>query len=723
MRDRARANPRRYDALPGCHQDAILLGSGLVGAMVFQGAPDTLNFLMGRADVYSKNKEVFPHRKPIGHCTLRFDEPIQSGTAEIDIFGGVAELSLEFAGGQLALLAYCHAIHDALIVDVANPAPSVEWRFYPHRNPQSARSRIIKPFDNGPFEPADLSKWTEESVQFASTIYHERGIVGGELVAGAVREASTSGTRLFCTLTYDREMEGTAREDARELMRKLRGERPPALQQAHEQEWARHIGRSYLAIPDQELQQFVDFQFYKLRALTKPGGALIDLQGVWFDPTTPWPGVWHNLNSQLTYWLCATGNRMDLMEPIISSMVKHQHEFAKMGADAGEDCYALYTVTSAEFAPSAPNRPPLRPTPPERSVKDGTAYHGPDVQDSTLGNFLWLMHNVWQAASYSDDRHLMQEMVVPFLRKGIRFYQAFLEERPDGSLHIPETFSPEYRSARNCSYDLAILRWALTTYLAEAPDSSNAADMAKLRDVLARLPDYAWSDENGYMIGDDVALTDAHRHYSHLLMAYPFFDRNITQPGEKVRIQKSVAHWQSYSASPFDPHPSLVGYSFTGAASIYAAIGEGDMAYAYLRAFLDTGAGGRMRSANTQYYEHAGDDATTVEVPLTGAVSTLDMLLQSWGGTLRLFPAIPKGWRDVSFFNLAAEGGIAVSAVLDDGKIVFLALKSKADRTVVFECPFDLREPCGDVTQLDDRSYCVQLNGAETKEIVGRRPE
>jgi hypothetical protein len=43
------------------------------------------------------------------------------------------------------------------------------------------------------------------------------------------------------------------------------------------------------------------------------------------------------------------------------------------------------------------------------------------------------------------------------------------------------------------------------------------------------------------------------------------------------------------------------------------------------------------------------------------------MLLQSQGGVLRVFPAIPPDWQDAEFRHLRAEGAFLVSAVRRGG--------------------------------------------------------
>lgn len=41
----------------------------------------------------------------------------------------------------------------------------------------------------------------------------------------------------------------------------------------------------------------------------------------------------------------------------------------------------------------------------------------------------------------------------------------------------------------------------------------------------------------------------------------------------------------------------------------------------------------------------------------------LDMMLQSWGGIIHVFPAMPTKWQDASFYQLRTEGAFLVSAL------------------------------------------------------------
>ncbi|MDE0042474.1 MAG: hypothetical protein OXT74_10590, partial [Candidatus Poribacteria bacterium] len=72
-----------------------------------------------------------------------------------------------------------------------------------------------------------------------------------------------------------------------------------------------------------------------------------------------------------------------------------------------------------------------------------------------------------------------------------------------------------------------------------------------------------------------------------------------------------------------------------------------------------------------------------------GADDSLNqMLLQSWGGRIRVFPACPNHWRDIRFDNLRSEGGVEVSAVREDGRTLGVGLQSASETSVRVVNPF-----------------------------------
>jgi hypothetical protein len=67
-----------------------------------------------------------------------------------------------------------------------------------------------------------------------------------------------------------------------------------------------------------------------------------------------------------------------------------------------------------------------------------------------------------------------------------------------------------------------------------------------------------------------------------------------------------------------------------------------------------------------------------------------EMLLQSWGGVVRVFPATSKTWQDASFERLRAEGGFVVSAGRKAGRTVRVEIRATTGGLL------RLRDPFGD---------------------------
>ena len=212
------------------------------------------------------------------------------------------------------------------------------------------------------------------------------------------------------------------------------------------------------------------------------------------------------------------------------------------------------------------------------------------------------------------------------------------------------------------NFDLALLRWGCRTLLEiDSTLKINDPLRSRWREVATRLTAYP-TDSTGFLMGRGLPLATSHRHYSHLLMLYPLYDVNVEQPGARPLMEKSLAHWQGLKGA-------LQGYSCTGAASIAAALGHGDEALRYLNGLWTAG----FLTPNTLYQEQG----PVIEMPLSAAQAIHDMLLQSWGGKIRVFPAAPTAWADASYQHLSAEGGFLVSAARRGGRTRFVTITSR----------------------------------------------
>jgi hypothetical protein len=116
-----------------------------------------------------------------------------------------------------------------------------------------------------------------------------------------------------------------------------------------------------------------------------------------------------------------------------------------------------------------------------------------------------------------------------------------------------------------------------------------------------------------------------------------------------------------------------MGYSFTGGACMAALLGDGERALGFLNGLKS------FLQPNT-FYSEIG--LPVMETPIHGATAMQEMLLQSWGGRLRVFPAAPAEWPDVQFHQLRGEGAYLVSARREQGKTKWVLVKAESGGTV-----------------------------------------
>jgi alpha-L-fucosidase 2 len=446
--------------------------------------------------------------------------------------------------------------------------------------------------------------------------------------------------------------ENTAQAHALAAVRNAGRHRACDLTDDHRDWWHDYYRRSFLSVPDARLQSFYWIQLYKVASATRRDAPVMATFGPWIEPT-PWPATWWNLNAQLEYWLIHGSNHLELdavtrtldqFRRNLIGQVAPQYQADSAGIPRTTDMTALNGggTGNAGFPVGIPGQDP--PTP-------------------EVGNLTWALHNVWLSYRHTMDVRILRDVVFPLLRRTVNYYRHFLAPGTDGALHLPPTFSPEYGvDAADCNYDLALIRWGCTTLLDAArilrANDPLMPEWQRILDTLTPAP----VDANGFMIGAGVPFAKSHRHYSHLLSVYPLYLVNWEQPENRDLIDRSLKHWISFVGA-------LQGYSYTGAASISAQMLRGDDSYTFLNQLLAL-----FIRPNTMYKE----SGPVIETPLSAAQSMHDMVCQSWGGVLRMFPALPAAWPDVTVHNFRTQGAFLVSAVRRNGATQWIRVRSEA---------------------------------------------
>jgi alpha-L-fucosidase 2 len=429
-------------------------------------------------------------------------------------------------------------------------------------------------------------------------------------------------------------------------------------------------------------------QAYKLASAIRPEGPMVDNIGPWFF-LSRWAAYWHNLNTQLALYTVHTTNHLEIGD-VMCRWLERDRELLI------NNCPVEWRSDSASMG--NPRGPSLSSAEPGGYFKD-------------LGyrpiSLAWLMQHCYLQYRFSMDDERMRTSFFPLLRRTYNFYLHILKLGDDGRYHMPRSWSDEYRPAvpeLDCNLNLALARWGFQTLIElNGRLKMNDPYLPRWQETLDKLADYPVDPQDGLMIGKDVPLSKPHRHYSHLFAIFPLHVLNVDdQPGQKDMMIRSVRHWIYLKGDDCM-------FKYTGAASLFAALGLGDESLAVLNDGLEIKAQGPTITPNTLYREN---HSPTFESPISAARSILDMLIQSWGHSIKIFPACPTAWKDVAFNDLRTEGAFLVSAKRKEGRTTFVRIKSLAGEPCRISC--DLTEPIhlrssgtvsmthkGDVIELD----------------------
>jgi alpha-L-fucosidase 2 len=296
-----------------------------------------------------------------------------------------------------------------------------------------------------------------------------------------------------------------------------------------------------------------------------------------------------------------------------------------------------------------------------------------------LGNFPWICHNLHMHASFSGNASMLQHVVFPLLRGAVNVYKNFsFTGGGDGLIHLPPSYSPEYPYPRgptnDTHFDLALFAWGARTLVALAERFSIGDPLLPYwRSVGEKLAPYP-TGTHGFNVSLGVGFDVPHRHFSHLFAIFPlhnvaYEDADGGSPSTRDLIARSLDRWTGITC-PQQVCPN--GFTYDGAISMSALMGGSNASRREDAARLaDNMVRGGLLHKSTMYSE---GHQPCLESPLGLASAVQDMLLQSWGGRVRVFPGVPDSWPDAVIHGFAAEGGFRVSAVRAGGVTRWVAL-------------------------------------------------
>jgi alpha-L-fucosidase 2 len=416
-------------------------------------------------------------------------------------------------------------------------------------------------------------------------------------------------------------------------------------------------------------------EMYKLGCSSVPGGYPITLQGLWTldGGLPPWSGDYHlDMNVQQSYWPIYAANRLELGEPLYRTFSACLPRWQKQ-------CQEFFGFDGAWAGCAIGPR--------------GERIYGYSGVELWPGNAAWLAHHYWLHWLYSQDKEFLRSQAMPMIRACFLTYANLLEKGEDGKLHVPLSYSPEYHEGSFKAYapdpacDLALIRMLGKAILgANAALGQDDELTPRVNEVLANLVDYPQKDNKVWISGDQP-MERSHRHHSQLMMLHPL---EVVSPengdAEKNLIMGSLLQIRVLGTGQW------TGWSFPWMSLIAGRAGYGNWAYEMLDGYANGfilpntfHVNGDPRVFGRSLFEYT---PMTLEAGFGAAAAIQEMLLQSQGGVIRVFPSMPDRWHDAEFENLRAEGAFVVSARKRDGIVEYVRIHSEAGGKCRVRNPF-----------------------------------
>ncbi len=402
------------------------------------------------------------------------------------------------------------------------------------------------------------------------------------------------------------------------------------------------------------------FQYarYLMISSSRPGTQAANLQGIWNDSTTPpWGSKYTiNINTEMNYWPADPAGLGGCVEPLIRLV----EDLAVTGAKTARTMY---------------------------NARGWMAHHNTDIWrasapiDGPMWGLwpcggAWLCNSLWDHYDYSRDP-VLPARFYPLMKGASLFFLDTLIEDPKGrGLVTSPSVSPENQHPFGSSLcagpamDRQIIRDLFAHTIACGQlTGEEAGFLAQLKQVHDRLaPDQIgkagqlqeWLDD-----WDTAAPEQQHRHVSHLYGVYPSDQMNVRDTPDLIRAAQQTLKVRGDMAT---------GWGTAWRLCLWARMGEGDHAYRILKDLV-----GPERTYPNLFDAHP---PFQIDGNFGGAAGIMEMLLQSWGGDIRLLPALPSAWPSGEVQGLKARGAITVDLAWRHGALTRCDLKGRPDSTV-----------------------------------------
>ncbi len=421
------------------------------------------------------------------------------------------------------------------------------------------------------------------------------------------------------------------------------------------------------ADPGLESLYFQYGRYLLMSSSRRPGRLPANLQGLWSNKMwAPWEADYHlNINLQMNYWPADLCNLSETIGPLVdwlSGLAENGSVSARRLYDARG--WLSYHATN-----------PFGRTTPSGSTESSQFVNG--VLDPLAG--AWMAMTLWRHYEFTQDEAYLRQEAYPVLKGAALFLLDYLVERPDGTLVIVPSTSPEnsyihpetgkpVRITQGSTYHMSIVRAVFGAVI----EASRMLEVDRplreqLQGALEKLPTIEIGADGTIQewIEDYKERSPKHRHVSHLIGLFPFSLITADDPALWQAARKTIER-RGFGGD--------VGWSNAWKICFFARLKDPGQAHWYLGRLI-------RRNAMPNLMDGISAGRTfQIDGNLGGTAGIAEMLLQSHAGAIDLLPALPEDWSGGSVTGLKARGGYVVDIAWSEGRLAEATIRSVARR-------------------------------------------